>query len=202
MRGTNGERNTGTARVSSQGWMLCCSAVTHHLPICQLCLTCDPHHPPSPSGIRAHHLNPLVSFILPSFGPPLVTDEQRKNDRQMNKVADAVWDPETEGEGKANSSLSSALLCSYRLHHICRTTAALRNLVVSDGSTSGKSSVLRKISFLFGRFGDYHAPKLTQSHCIGHCKVSHFPLQCVTFVSWVLINWSVKMFWKENYISR
>lgn len=30
-----------TARVPSGGWMLCCSAVTHHLPICRLCLTCD-----------------------------------------------------------------------------------------------------------------------------------------------------------------
>lgn len=30
-----------TARLPSGGWMLCCSAVTHHLPICRLCLTCD-----------------------------------------------------------------------------------------------------------------------------------------------------------------
>lgn len=50
----------------------------------------DLQAPAPPSGIGARHLNPQVSFILPRFGPLLVTDEQRINDRQMNKVAGAV----------------------------------------------------------------------------------------------------------------
>lgn len=145
-RVTNGKRNTDAARVSSQGWMLCCSAVTHHLPICRLCLTCDPPPPHTPSGIGARHLSPQVSFILRRFGSPLVTDEQKKNDRQMNKGADAVWGPrDRESEGDANYSLSGALLRSYLSASHLTLNAAFRARVVSavtDGNTSGKSSVV------------------------------------------------------------
>lgn len=120
-RVTNGKRNTDAARVSSQGWMLCCSAVTHHLPIRRLCLTCDPTTPPTPSGIGARHLSPQVSFILRRFGPPLVTDEQKKNDRQMNKGADAVWGPQTERAKETQTIRSQELYYApICLHHIWR----------------------------------------------------------------------------------
>lgn len=101
--------------------MLRCSAVTHHLPMCQLCLTCAPRHPPpTPSGIGARHLNPQVSFILPRFGSPLVTDERKRNDRQMNKVTDSVGDPETERGGK---SKLFTLKCFVALLSVCITFA-------------------------------------------------------------------------------
>lgn len=80
-----------------------------------------PPPPPTPSGIGARHLSPQVSFILRRFGPPLVTDEQKKNDRQMNKGADAVWGPETERAKETQTIRSQELYYApICLHHIWR----------------------------------------------------------------------------------
>lgn len=145
-RVTNGKRNTDAARVSSQGWMLCCSAVTHHLPICRLCLTCDPTTPPHPERHRSASFKPS-SIIHPAALRPAARDWWTKEKRQTDEQGSRrrLRAGERESEGDANYSPSRALLRSYLSASRLTLNAAFRARVVSavtDGNTSGKSSVV------------------------------------------------------------